>query len=128
MSLALLRVAAEVFAPAFQDSMGWLLAPDNVRGLHISFDEYWFTSMLLGGPGPRFVHDDYPFWPGPWSWRFWNVPPLGSNHRREFMKDFRDFAKDVQNWIHYLPEGEWRLRCRSMGYAPNSLPIVFRVI
>jgi hypothetical protein len=122
MSMALLRVAAELFAPAFQESMGRLLTPDNVRGLHIRFDEYWYA-WAHGWREPRWIGDDYRFWNWPW---FLPAPSRDPKARKEFGEHFKASIKDVRWWVDRIPE--WELRCRSMGYALNSLPIIFRVI
>jgi hypothetical protein len=118
MSLALLRVAAEMFAPGFQDNMGRLLGPKELRGLHLNFDAYWYGWMLHGS-GRDFFDDGFLGW-------YPIVPPKDSNVRRKFEHNFRDFVSVGRMSVDHLPE--WEFRCRSMGYDPNSLPIVFRVI
>src|ERR1039458_3514036 len=122
MSMAILRAAAAALAPSFQDNMSWLLTPDNVRGLHLSFDAYWYA-WTLRGLEPQFFHNNHLFWEWPLFFKF---PPIDLKTRQEFDERFKAHIKDPQMWINHLPE--WELRCRSMGYAPNSLPVVFRVI
>jgi hypothetical protein len=124
MSMPVLRLVADTFAPAFQEEFGWLLK-ENVRGLHLSFDDYWYAAAVRRlGPSTFIRFNEWPEWIERLGWEYHEAARRGK--QASLGHELTRLFHERRHW--FLNSEEWALRCRSMGYPPEAFPIVFRVI